>query len=190
MGAQHHSIFSHRIISPDRKGRKKENERSSRSATEGKSAVAFPDVRSILFQPSERLIYMPETFPPFRPSISPPASCPGVFRLRLQTISQLALFCLCLPKYGLGIRVPLQHHLLITEVDSIFCHLCLLFAVVALQNDDLLRRLVEVAREPLSLADEHRDLALQVLLPVVDHVDLQRVGKALNCEVALWDVLS
>ena len=49
-----------------------------------------------------------------------------------------------------------------------------------LQHDDLLRRFVQVAGESLPLADEHGDLALQVLLTVDDHVDLQRVERELR----------
>ena len=57
-------------------------------------------------------------------------------------------------------------------------HLGLLFSIMPFQHDDLLRRLVQVAGESFPLADEQRDLALQVLLPVVDHVNLQRVERA------------
>ena len=59
-------------------------------------------------------------------------------------------------------------------------HLGLLFSIVPLQQDDLVRRLVQVAGESLPLADEHGDLALQVLLSVVDHVNLQKVVRELR----------
>ena len=81
---EHNTIPFSRIASspPIEKRGRKENERSSPLSLARRPKASLPSpfqtfVRSILFQPSERLIYMPETFPPFRPSISPPAAlCP------------------------------------------------------------------------------------------------------------------
>ena len=120
---EHNTIPFSRIASspPIEKRGRKENERSSPLSLARRPKASLPSpfqtfVRSCFSRASGSFTCRKPSPHFVLPSLlPPPCALPGVFRLRLQTISQLALFCLCLPKYGLGILVPLQHHLLISN---------------------------------------------------------------------------
>ena len=76
-----HFLASHHLSRSKREEGRRTNDLPARRPKASLPSPFQTFVRSILFQPSERLIYMPETFPPFRPSISPPAALRPPWRL-------------------------------------------------------------------------------------------------------------